>query len=91
VSRERRKDDLLRFLRSIQRPDRSIDEIDEHQSLLESGWADSLAILELVTYLEETHGIDFRERGVDPAELESVALILDLIERETSDASPDSS
>ncbi len=81
--REQRKAELTDFLRTIQRPDRPIEEIGEDQSLIESGLIDSLAVLQIVLYLEQTYNIDFRANGVDPGELKSVGSILDLIERGT--------
>ena len=79
--RQQRKAGLIQFLRTIQRPDHPIDDIPEDQKLVESGLIDSLALLQIVLYLEQTYRIDFRERGVDPAELGSVGAILDMIER----------
>ncbi|MGH7772615.1 MAG: phosphopantetheine-binding protein [Candidatus Binatia bacterium] len=83
MDRRQRKEGLINFLRTIQRPDRPIEELDDHQRLVESGLIDSLAILQIVLYLEQTYNIDFRDRGVDPSDLGSVSAILDLIERET--------
>ncbi|OGQ80263.1 MAG: hypothetical protein A3F90_10480 [Deltaproteobacteria bacterium RIFCSPLOWO2_12_FULL_60_19] len=79
--RPQRKAALIEFLRTIQRPDRPIEAIPENQELVESGLIDSLALLQIVSYLEETYRIDFRERGVNPSDLGSVGAILDLIER----------
>jgi acyl carrier protein len=47
-----------------------------------SGLIDSLAILQVVVYLESTYGIDFSVLGVSPEELGAIGGILDLIERE---------
>jgi acyl carrier protein len=82
MEREQKKNDLIGFLRTIQRPDYFHDEIDEDSSLIESGLIDSLALLQIVTYLEQTYDIDFRETGIDPADLRSVGSILNLIDRE---------
>jgi acyl carrier protein len=82
-TRAERMTDLLRFLRTIQKPGAPIETLDEATSLVESGLIDSLAVLEIVVYLEETCGIAFAERGLDPGELVSVGAILDLIDRET--------
>lgn len=82
MDRQRRKADLIQFLRTIQRPDYPIEEIDEGQSLVESGLIDSLAVLQIVLYLEQTYKIDFRGKGIDPGDFQSVGGILDLIERE---------
>jgi acyl carrier protein len=83
MDREKEKTELIDFLRSIQRPDYPLDEIDENLGLTESGLIDSLALLEIITYLEQTYGMDFREKGIDPGEFRSVTAILDLIARET--------
>ncbi len=84
ASRDARARELLAFLRTIQKPDHPLDDIDERASLIKAGLIDSLAVLEIVTYLEETYGIDFSGRSFDPADLTSVGGILDLIQRETA-------
>ena len=84
MDREKEKTELIDFLRSIQRPDYPLDVIDENLGLTESGLIDSLALLEIISYLEQTYGMDFREKGIDPGELRSVTAILDLIARETA-------
>ena len=84
MDREKEKTELIDFLRTIQRPDYPLDAIDENLGLTESGLIDSLALLEIITYLEQTYDMDFREKGIDPGELKSVAAILDLIARETA-------
>ena len=81
---ERMKTDLINFLRTIQRPDFPLQEIDGDLSLVESGLIDSLALLQIITYLEQTYGIDFREKGIDPGELRSVDAILEFVARETT-------
>ena len=79
-----RKSDLIQFLRTIQRPDFPLQEIDGDLSLVESGLIDSLALLQIITYLEQTYDIDFREKGIDPGELRSVNAILEFVARETT-------
>lgn len=80
--RERHRDRVLEFLRTIQKPDRPLDTVAETDSLVESGLIDSLALLEIVTFLEEQYRIDFAAIGLEPEQLTSVSGILDLIERE---------
>ena len=82
MDRAQRLQHLLGFLRTIQRPDRPLDGVAESESLVGSGLIDSLALLQIVVYLEETYGIDFAVRGVEPEELQSMGSILDLIDRE---------
>jgi acyl carrier protein len=79
-----RKSDLIQFLRTIQRPDFPLQEIDSELSLVESGLIDSLALLQIITYLEQTYDIDFREKGIDPGDLRSVNAILEFVARETT-------
>jgi acyl carrier protein len=81
---EQRKGDLINFLRTIQRPDCPLQEIDGELSLVESGLIDSLALLQIITYLEQTYGIDFSEKGIDPGELRSVNAILEFVAREAA-------
>lgn len=80
--RQRHRERVLGFLRTIQKPDRPLDTVAETDSLVESGLIDSLALLEIVTFLEEQYRIDFAAIGLEPAQLTSVSGILDLIERE---------
>lgn len=84
TDRERSRQALIDFLRTIQRPDHAHGAIDEESGLVESGLIDSLALLQIVSYLEQTHGVDFSECGIDPGDLRSVNSILDLIAREAA-------
>jgi acyl carrier protein len=72
--------DLKRFLRTIQKPGKPLESLGEEDRLVASGLIDSLAIVQIVVYLEDTYGIDFAARGFDPDRLASMASILDLIE-----------
>jgi acyl carrier protein len=82
-SREKHKSDLLGFLRTIQKAGLPVESLGERDRLVASGLIDSLALLQIVTYLEATYGIDFAARGVDPDQLGSIGNILDLIAQET--------
>lgn len=82
VVQDERKGNLLAFLRSIQKAGRPIEELAENERLVASGLIDSLAILQIVTYLETTYGIDFSIRGLDPEQLGSIGGILELIDQE---------
>lgn len=80
--RQRHRERVLEFLRTIQKPDRPLDSVTETDSLVESGLIDSLALLEIVAFLEDQYRIDFALIGLEPEQLTSVSGILDLIERE---------
>lgn len=81
--RQRHRERVLEFLRTIQKPDRPLDSVTETDSLVESGLIDSLALLEIVAFLEDQYRIDFAVIGLEPEQLTSVSGILDLIERGT--------
>ena len=52
MQRQRRLQHLQDFLRTIQRPGRPVEVIGEEESLVASGLIDSLALLQIVAYLE---------------------------------------
>ncbi|MGH7348855.1 MAG: hypothetical protein ACREI6_02475 [Candidatus Rokuibacteriota bacterium] len=80
--RQRHRERVIEFLRTIQKPDRPLDAVAETDSLVESGLIDSLALLEIVAFLEAQYRIDFAAIGLEPEQLTSVSGILDLIDRE---------
>ncbi len=80
--RGQRRQDLVRFLREIQKAGLPVESLSDSDELVASGLIDSLALLQIVTYLEEAYEIDFADRGVDPEQLGSIGNILDLIEQE---------
>jgi acyl carrier protein len=69
---------IMGLLETIRRPD-STSTIGDDDGLVDSGLIDSLAMLEIVAFLETEFGLSFRDTGVDPARLASVNSILDLI------------
>ena len=79
--RELRKRDLLRFLRSIQKAGMPVESIGEHDRLVATGLIDSMAVLQVVLYLEQTYGMDFSQIGIDPEQLGTIGSILDLVDR----------
>lgn len=72
--------DLRQFLGTIQKPNKPVDSVGLNEHLVESGLVDSLAIIQLVLYLEERYAIDFAASGLDPQRLTSMGSIVDLIE-----------
>ena len=79
AGREEIAADLRAFLVTIQKPNKPIASIAETDGLVASGLIDSLAIVQIVVYLESSHGIDFAASGIDPERLASIASITDLI------------
>lgn len=84
MTRAQRKEDLTAFLKTICRPGVSLDASDENEGLVAAGLIDSLATLEIISFLEREYGINFEDPDVDPFEVGSIGGILDLIERKAS-------
>ncbi len=72
--------DLKQFLRTIQKPNRPVESVGVDERLVASGLVDSLAIIQIVVYLEEQYGIDFATTGFDPDRLATMGSIVELIE-----------
>ena len=84
ATRESRRQALLQFLRTIQKAGLPVESLSDADRLVASGLIDSLAILQIVTYLEMNYGVDFSMRGVSPEELGSIGGILDLMEQNST-------
>jgi len=81
VSRASNRQALLAFIETIRRPDLAAGAVDEHENLVVAGLIDSLAVLQIVLFLESEFSINFASTGVDPGRLYSVSSILDLIDQ----------
>lgn len=74
------RDRLLVFLETIRRPGVPLSAIGDSANLVQAGLVDSLAILQIIEFLEGEFGVDFTITGLDPAQLTTIPSILDLIE-----------
>jgi acyl carrier protein len=81
ATRTQRLDALCQFLRTIQKPGKPVESLEPGDSLVASGLIDSMAIMQIVVYLEESYGIDFAASGFDPDRLATMDGIVDLIEQ----------
>lgn len=70
---------LLDFLRTVQKPGKTVESVGLDESLVTSGLIDSLAIIEIVMFLEKNYGIDFASTGLDPDRLATINGILGVI------------
>ena len=71
---------LIEFLYSIARPDGSLEEIGDHDNLVDAGFMDSLAVVHVIVYLETTYAINLSANDIQPDTLVSLAGILDVID-----------
>lgn len=79
--RERAREDLMVFLGTIVRPGIDPSSFSDDTNLIDVGVIDSLALIQIISYLEQNHGLDLQAGGVDPNDLGSVLGILGAIER----------
>lgn len=77
-----RLQDLKAFLRSIQRPGKSLDKVQLEDNIVQIGLIDSLALIQITMYLEQKYNLDFSTLGFIPEQLSSMSNILQLIEEE---------
>ena len=80
VSTEQQRADLLGFLKTIVKPGGNIDQAADADNLFDAGILDSLAVIQIIVYLEQSHGVNLAEQGIDPTELASIGGILMTIE-----------
>jgi acyl carrier protein len=73
------RDHLIDFLRTIARPESDLGSLGDEEDLVETGVVDSLAVVELVVYLEIEHKLDVGV--IDPTELVSIQGILNVISK----------
>jgi len=59
-------------------------ELGEEDSLLEAGVLDSMAIVKLITFLEERFGVTLTDEEFDPENFETLKAIDGLVERKRS-------
>ena len=57
-------------------------------SFLENGIIDSTGVLELITFLEETYGINIADDELVPENLDSLQNVTRFVERKLNDNSP---
>lgn len=79
-NREQIREELIRFLRTITRAGQSVDDIDDDTNLIDAGIIDSLAVVQIILYLEQNHAVNLRDTGFDPNDLASISGILRMIE-----------
>ena len=84
TERHQIREELIDFLRSIALPGRPVEEADDSTNLIDTGLIDSLAVVQIIQYLEQKHGLNLLVSGIDPNNLSSIAGILAAAERASS-------
>ena len=73
------KERLVGFLKNIVVPGTDISQLKETDDLVGSGIMDSLAMTEIIGFLEEEFGIDFTQTGITTEQFNSIESMLGLI------------
>ena len=76
------RSEVIGFLNSVVRPGQSVSDTgDDETNLIDAGVMDSLALIQIIFYLEQNHDLNLHALGIDPSELASVSGTLNSIER----------
>jgi len=81
TDRERLREKLVNFLNSVARPGCQVDDIEDDRNLIDADIIDSFALIQIISWLEQNHGLNLQELGIDPADLGRIDRILDAITR----------
>jgi len=74
------RDELIDFLNTVVRPGQSVNGAGDETNLIDAGVIDSLALIQIIFWLEQNHGLHLHTLGIDPSELASIGGILNSIE-----------
>jgi acyl carrier protein len=81
TDRVRLREDLVIFLNSVARPGCQVDHIEDDRNLIDADIIDSFALIQIISWIEQNHGLNLQALGIDPADLGRIGGILDAIER----------
>ena len=70
---------LVAYLQTIARPGADFARVGDDTNLIEAGLLDSLAVVEIIQFLEVGYGARIRDSDFDPREIGSVAGMMRLI------------
>ena len=71
---------VIHFLNTVTRPGCRVDGVSDTENLVDLGVMDSLALIQIITWLEEEHDVRLYQLGIDPVELMSIGGILQAIQ-----------
>ena len=75
------REELISFLNSVARPGCRVDDMEDNRNLIDADVIDSFALIQIISWLEQNHGLNLQELGIDPADLGRIDGILDAIGR----------
>ena len=63
MDRQLTRNDLVSFLNTVTRPGFQVDGIDDDTNLIDAGVIDSLALIQIIFYLEQNHDLHLQSLG----------------------------
>jgi acyl carrier protein len=72
---------LVEFLNSVAKPGSGVDDVDDDTNLIQAGIVDSLALIQIIFYLEQNYALNLPALGIDPADLATIGGMLAAIAR----------
>ena len=60
------REELIEFLNSVVRPGQDVRSVSDKTNLVDAGVIDSLALIQIIHYLETRHDLYLHDLGIDP-------------------------
>lgn len=79
--REELRRQIVAYLQTIARPGADFSAVNDDDNLFDQGLLDSLAVIQVIQFIEQRYGVRFRGGTVDPAELASLSGIMRICAR----------
>jgi len=73
---------LKEFIMTEISPDLNLAQLDDNEPLIESGIIDSLGVLKILAFLDETFGVDLSSDQIKLENFKTVSLICALVDRQ---------
>ena len=80
-NRQQLHQELVGFLNTVARPGCQADRVAADTNLIDAGIIDSLALVQIIVYLEQNHDLNLQALGIDPGDLATIDGILAAIAR----------
>jgi acyl carrier protein len=76
------KDKLKEFIMTEVNPELNLQNLDDDEPLIDSGIVDSLGILKILAFLDETFGVDLSSEEIKPAHFKDIRSICAMVEKQ---------
>jgi acyl carrier protein len=77
-------DKIKEFIRTEVSPELQLSELTDEEPLIESGVIDSLGVLKIMSFLDESFGVDLSSEEIRLENFKNVRTICDLVARQAS-------